>query len=625
MKTDQLYAIEKRPIEEIRAELARHTDPLERLPLLTALGLVTGAEAPHESQAYTQEAQQILTSLPIPAHTRLLYEAHFARNEAYRLAHRGEYREALEKVDQASRLYQDNDPDGEGSLDSIRATVYFLIGDYHTAHECAARALALGERINHLRLITTSLSMMGSVAALTKNYELAISCYTRCADFYEAHHYRRGMAKIHNNMGHLYMEMNRWPEALDMAQRAIRTYQQLGTKYGESRAYDLLGDVYIAMGDYAAAEAAHQTGLALAKSVDDLAMIVGHTVQLARLKQLQGQFAAAVEGYEAVLPLSHESRLREYQATILENLSHCWEQLGDYRRALDYFRQFRALEKEHETLAAAEKFKNSQAHVEAKLAKATLENVRLKMAETQRQLEHADRLSHLGRIVAGLTHEINNHLQIIYGNLQLALDADAGQRSTLEPILDQTRRIMALTAQMQQAYQLDARDQMALDVAQEIHKTLQLLHKALAQRHIRLQTAIPAELPTLWASPTHLQQVLMNVGLNAMQAMPEGGLLTVSARYSHAAEEVILVVEDTGIGIPPDLLGRIFDPFFTTRPDGSGLGLTLVQHIVQYYGGKVQITSEVGVGSRVALHFPINTPMRQPTHDQRAAQTDSHC
>jgi signal transduction histidine kinase len=124
-----------------------------------------------------------------------------------------------------------------------------------------------------------------------------------------------------------------------------------------------------------------------------------------------------------------------------------------------------------------------------------------------------------------------------------------------------------------------------------------------AHRHIAIKTDCPTGLPEINADPGMLQQALLNLALNACQAMPEGGTLRIACRAA-AHRRVEVAVEDTGVGIPPEDLGRIFDLYFTTKEKGSGIGLSMVFRIVQLHDGDIEVQSTPGSGTTFKLIFP---------------------
>jgi signal transduction histidine kinase len=140
---------------------------------------------------------------------------------------------------------------------------------------------------------------------------------------------------------------------------------------------------------------------------------------------------------------------------------------------------------------------------------------------------------------------------------------------------------------------------------QEILKELAVLEERHAgQSNVRIQVIATPNLPPLKADPSHITQVLLNLMLNGLQAMPHGGTLTLEAKASNG--NVLIAVTDTGIGIAPENLSRIFEPYFTTKPQGSGLGLAISRRIVEAHGGTITAANQAGGGCRFEITLPIN-------------------
>jgi len=123
------------------------------------------------------------------------------------------------------------------------------------------------------------------------------------------------------------------------------------------------------------------------------------------------------------------------------------------------------------------------------------------------------------------------------------------------------------------------------------------------QLHVTVRHECPPDVPTINADPAMLRQALLNLALNGCQAMPDGGTMRITCR-SAAGGRVEVDVEDTGVGIPPENLGKIFNLYFTTKERGSGIGLSMVYRIVQLHDGEVEVQSTPGSGTRFRLSFP---------------------
>jgi signal transduction histidine kinase len=150
-----------------------------------------------------------------------------------------------------------------------------------------------------------------------------------------------------------------------------------------------------------------------------------------------------------------------------------------------------------------------------------------------------------------------------------------------------------------------------------VTKTLELLRPELDNRGITVKSRPDSRLPLVPLDPTQIQQALVNLIKNAMQAMTKGGTLTIQT--GEGAEGVWLSVADTGGGIPQEQINRIFEPFYTTKKKGSGLGLMIVQRIVRAHGGRIDLESRVGRGTTFRVWLPLHEPrprlLEAPLHD----------
>jgi signal transduction histidine kinase len=244
--------------------------------------------------------------------------------------------------------------------------------------------------------------------------------------------------------------------------------------------------------------------------------------------------------------------------------------------------------------------------------------LRLAITEGERtyaQLVHADKLSAIGEIYAGLTHEINNPLGMILARVRLLLGAvragapvdPVGDLEMIDRhgtrIADIVRGLLAFARKT--TFELTDADLNAL-----IGDVVGLLEKPFAKQRVRIETRLDPTVPRLRASPDQLQQVFVNLFNNARDAMPEGGTITV--RTTAHPGEVVAEVEDTGTGIAPEILERVFEPFFSTKPvgKGTGMGLAVSYGIVKAHGGEITVESRRGHGARFRLRLPADGQRR---------------
>jgi two-component system, NtrC family, sensor kinase len=229
-------------------------------------------------------------------------------------------------------------------------------------------------------------------------------------------------------------------------------------------------------------------------------------------------------------------------------------------------------------------------------------------AELQGQLRQADRLSTIGMFAVGVAHELNEPLGNIMGFAQLAKKCDGLPESAqrdIGKIEDASLQAREVIKNVLAFGRRSTLERVPLDLDRVVRDGLRLLDAQCARQNVRLVRPPAADLPAIHADPTQINQVLVNLAVNALHAMPDGGRLSVRTRV--AADSVVLVVEDSGTGMSPETLQRAFEPFYTTKDSGqgTGLGLVLVQSIVQSHGGRIEVDSTPGQGTRVEIEFPI--------------------
>lgn len=227
----------------------------------------------------------------------------------------------------------------------------------------------------------------------------------------------------------------------------------------------------------------------------------------------------------------------------------------------------------------------------------------------QEQLLHADRLATIGRLTAGLAHEMNEPLAAVVGFAQLARKCpglpDAAARDVGRVLAAALHAREVVRKLMLFARRTPPRVEPA-DLAALADEGLAVVEGRCTAAGIRVVRDFRPDVPRVAADPSQVRQVVVNLAVNAVQAMPAGGTLTVRLRVD--GRDAVLEVEDTGVGMSADVLDRIFVPFFTTKEvgEGTGLGLSVVHGIVSSHGGRVSVRSRPGHGSCFEVRLPAN-------------------
>ncbi len=242
-------------------------------------------------------------------------------------------------------------------------------------------------------------------------------------------------------------------------------------------------------------------------------------------------------------------------------------------------------------------------------------------ARLQEQLRHADRLATIGQLAAGVAHELNEPLGNILGFAQL-IKKNSGLSEQVTADIDKIVKASLYAREVIRKLMLFSRQVPAnkypVNINHVVEEGLNLLESRLVKSGVEIVRSLSPNLPSVTADPTQLNQVLVNLVVNAAQAMPRGGVLTVSTAAE--ANSVLLTVEDTGAGMPEETVRQIFIPFFTTKDvnEGTGLGLSVVHGIVTAHGGTINVQSQIAKGSKFIIRFPAK-PSDSSTEDSENA------
>lgn len=228
------------------------------------------------------------------------------------------------------------------------------------------------------------------------------------------------------------------------------------------------------------------------------------------------------------------------------------------------------------------------------------------------QMKRADRLASIGEMAAGIAHEIKNPLAGIAGVIQVLqkdVPPDDQKRPVLEEVLSQVERMDKAVRNLL-AFARPPEPKMTLvDINDLVSKLLDFLAPQFAKYRIAAERKLTSGLPWLVLDPDLMQQALLNISLNAIKAMPDGGTFTVETRSEapdkSGSSSITIAFSDSGEGISPENLGRIFSPFYTTRQQGTGLGLSITQRIVEQHNGEISVASAPGRGAVFTITLPL--------------------
>ena len=263
----------------------------------------------------------------------------------------------------------------------------------------------------------------------------------------------------------------------------------------------------------------------------------------------------------------------------------------------------------------------------------------------EQAMAQASRMESIGQLAGGVAHDFNNLLSVVLGNagfLSAALKPGTPGHEEVQEIRRACTHAASLTRQLLMFSRREEIEPLSLDLNQIVREVERLLRRTLGE-HVELVTRLAPDLPAVLGDPGSLEQVLVNLAVNARDAMPRGGTLTIAtARVELAAEDLIdrpelnpgpfvrLSVTDTGEGMTDEVASRAVEPFYSTKPktEGTGLGLATVYGIARQLRGGLRIDSRVGVGTMMAVDLPVaagaSAPAPYPAEMQDAAATGQH-
>jgi len=238
------------------------------------------------------------------------------------------------------------------------------------------------------------------------------------------------------------------------------------------------------------------------------------------------------------------------------------------------------------------------------------------LAAMQNTLMQSQRLASVGKLAAGIAHEINNPLGgiLVLSSLVMEdLKSDDPHRENLLEVIKQTMRCRDIVKGLLQFSRQEEGKTEYLNVNDVLSNTLSLIEKQALFHNIKVTKNLNPELPSILGDNSQLQQVFMNIILNAVQAMDDVGELTINTYHDQKNDMVVTEVSDTGCGIPDELIDRIFDPFFTTKEvgEGTGLGLAIAYGIITKHQGRMTVKSKVGEGTTFTIKIPVVEAVRQ--------------
>ena len=230
--------------------------------------------------------------------------------------------------------------------------------------------------------------------------------------------------------------------------------------------------------------------------------------------------------------------------------------------------------------------------------------------ELKKQVETNRRLAAIGKLAAGVAHEIRNPLSSVKGFATYfgkRYEENSSDRQTADIMVKEVERINRSITQLLEFAKPMSVDKKSVDINVMIEHSLKLVHHDIVQKKIQTKVDINLETPLIYTDGDRMNQVLLNLYINAIQAMEEGGKLGIRVQEKEQQGVIEIMIKDNGSGIGKETLNLIFDPYFTTRPTGTGLGLSIVHTIIENLGGSIKVQSTEGEGSCFIINLPVQS------------------
>ena len=233
------------------------------------------------------------------------------------------------------------------------------------------------------------------------------------------------------------------------------------------------------------------------------------------------------------------------------------------------------------------------------------------LERSQAQLIQAEKMAAIGRLAASIAHELNNPLQAIHNTIHLAMTDRLPVEKRGEYLgmaQKEVERLIEIVQRMLEFYRPSKGGIVPVDVNRLLQDALAIADKRLQHGNIRISARFAEKLPRILGIPDQLTQVFLNIIINAVEAMPDGGELRVGTLLTEDQRWVLVAFRDTGPGLTAEQIAHIFEPFYTTKPSGTGLGLAISYGIVERHGGTIEVSSQPGQGATFVVRLPVPPP-----------------
>jgi len=629
-------------ITKLGASLENHTDPSNtRVDLLNDLAWELWTTDSERAMEMSLEAAKLAEELSYDR-GKMYAKVNVAMKE-WRTSITGSVAIFLEAL---SWFEENDEPVGAANVLNFLAIIYWAIGDLQRGLDYSLKSLKLHQTFDNPEGKGWTYQTLSGFHYDLKQYDQAKDYAEQSLELFRSTENLLGEARALNGIGNALLYLDECENSLAYHHKSLEIARTMEHNFTISRVLNDIGLVHQKRKDFKGALPFHEESLRLR---DELDYPTGQTTSLLDLANALVQTGEVEKGIAAIeksLSLAIEINAKPKQARAHMALAMIYESQGDYEKALDHFKDHFELEQNIFSEDAERKIKNMQVVFERESAQKEAEIFRLKNVElkekndqlnsmleelkaTQAQLLQAGKMVALGNLVAGIAHEINTPIGTIKSGADVASRVAEKLLDSLEPeqkrravdkelhktlpLLQNTTqntiqavdRIMKIVNGLKNFARLDEAEFQLADLSEGLENTLLLISHEIPS-NVKVVQEIQ-DLPKIYCFPTELNQVFMNIVLNAIQAMKEaGGTLTIKAE--HDVDRILITICDTGVGIPEENLKSLFEPGFS---NGVGrvkmkTGLYTSYGIIARHRGDIEVESKVGFGTKFRISVSTN-------------------
>jgi signal transduction histidine kinase len=606
--------------------------------LMNELVAEIGWDDPERAATLATEAYEISR--------KISYEKGIAQgivNQAIHAYFLSDYELALARGNEALvRFRKLGERDGEGDVLNGLGFVFWGLGDYEKALHFMHESLVIFQETGNQRRQGWSLYSMGGVYENIGDFDDALQCNQRSLEIFSDLDDPLGEGRALSGIGTVYQSRGDYDRALEYQSKCLELFRKTGSRTSESRALNDLGVIHQARGHFDEALDCHSKALQIRRELGNRRAETTSLLNLGRLYNQMRSSDKALEYLDKALRLAEDTTQRPkiYQAH--HALSEAYELSGNTGKALEHYKAFQQMKEEVFSSENRTNLKNLQIRFEVERAEKEAEIHRLKnielaealetLKETQVQLVQSEKVAALGKLIAGVAHEVNTPSGVINSSMDVSSRAiekissmtkkDTRENPELHRFLGilkdnnvtatmAAKRISTLVKNLKVFARLDeAERQPAIDIHESIENTLSLIEPQ-TEKRIEVIKAFE-DIPRIECFPNQLNQLFMTLLVNAAEAIENEGVISI--RTAANGGHVNIEITDTGRGIAADRLENIFDVGFSREGARMRMhaGLANCYAIVQKHGGTIAVESELGKGTTFRTTLPVKLAPENP-------------